>query len=133
MPEMIFVPNSSAAGPSTAQGPDTWFTGQVFIDKVHADANAQIANVMFTPCARTNWHTHEDGQLIRCIAGSGWICDKGASPKKLQVGDTVWCPPGTTHWHGADDGSYMVHFVLARGRCDWHDAVTDEEYAKKGQ
>ena len=79
------------------------------------------------PCARTNWHTHEGGQLLRCIAGSGWICDRGDKPKRLQVGDTVWCPPGTEHWHGADDGSYMAHFVHAHGKTEWKEAVSDEE------
>ena len=128
---MIFIRNSSAEGASTAQGPKDWFTGQVFIDKIHSDEDAQIANVCFTPCARTNWHTHHNGQLIKCTAGSGWICDKGEKPQKLEVGDVVWCPPGTTHWHGADDGSYMVHFVFARGKVDWSEAVTEEEYGQK--
>ena len=67
--------------------------------RAHARCGLMLNEIVtFTPCARTNWHTHEGGQLIQCIAGSGWVCDRGASPKKLSVGDTVWCPPGTEHW-----------------------------------
>lgn len=131
MPKMIFVSDSSKEGNSTAKGPEKTFTGDVYLDMIHNDKQNTIANVMFTPCARTNWHWHEGGQLIRCIAGSGWICDRGDTPKQLKVGDTVWCPPGIEHWHGADDGSYMVHFVHAHGSVDWKEPVSDEDYAKK--
>ena len=113
---MIFVPNSCKEGQSTSKGPDKLFVGDVYLNLVHSDDQNVIADVTFTPCARTNWHTHEGGQLIRCVAGSGWICDRGDSPQRLKVGDTVWCPPGTEHWHGADDGSYMTHFVHAHGQ-----------------
>ena len=33
--------------------------------------------------------------------------------------------------HGADDGSYMTHFVHARGKVDWLEPVSDEDYAEK--
>jgi quercetin dioxygenase-like cupin family protein len=156
MPTMIHIPYSQAeGGNSTSKGPSKTFTGDVYLDKIFFDRANTIANVTFTPCARTHWHTHEGGQLIRVVAGSGWVCDRGDKPKRLRVGDTVsaqlgsrqdecgcaikrrvdrsqvWCPPGTEHWHGADDGSYMVHFVHAHGSVDWLEAVSDEDYAKK--
>lgn len=130
MPEMSFFRNSRAPGNSTIKGGAT-FTGDVFIDFVHRDDSMSIANVMFTPCARTYWHTHENGQILRVLAGSGWICDKGGEPQKLNVGDMVVCPPGTTHWHGGDDGSYMVHLAISQGKAEWHDEVTGDEYGKK--
>lgn len=102
------------------------------MDRAHRDEHISIVTVMFTPCARTNWHTHEKGQFLRVVAGSGWVCDKGGDPQRLNVGDVVWCPPGTTHWHGADDGSYMVHMAVSHGKVDWLQPVTDEEYNKKG-
>jgi quercetin dioxygenase-like cupin family protein len=86
---MIFIPNSQKEGQSTSKGPSKTFVGDVYLDMIHSDNQNVIANVMFTPCARTNWHTHESGQLIRCVAGSGWICDRGDQPKRLKIGDTV--------------------------------------------
>jgi hypothetical protein len=69
--------------------------------------------------------------MIRVVAGSGWICDRGGVPKILMTWDVVWAPTGTTDWHGADDGSIMIHFVAGLGRTAWHEAVTDEEYGRK--
>ncbi|KAE8137523.1 RmlC-like cupin domain-containing protein [Aspergillus pseudotamarii] len=104
------------------------FTGDAYIDASHADNDTWIGNVLFTPSARTHWHTHARGQLLRVIAGSGWICDKGGSPQHLRVGDIAWCPPGVTHWHGAEEGSFLVHEAIAYGATEWLDAVGDEEY-----
>jgi quercetin dioxygenase-like cupin family protein len=104
------------------------FTGDVWADPILSGEGISILNVMFTPCARTHWHKHENGQLLTVTAGSGWVCDKGGKPQKLNVGDIVWCPPGTTHWHGADKGSYMVHTAATHGKLDWLEPVSEEEY-----
>lgn len=130
MPESIVIRSGHN---ETAQcvKPTETFTGDVFLDPIHFDTNASIANVTFTPCARTHWHTHEKGQLIRVLAGNGWVCDKGGVPQRLRTGDVVWAQPGTTHWHGADDNSIMTHFVVGLGKTEWHDAVTAEQYSQK--
>ncbi|PYH77592.1 hypothetical protein BO82DRAFT_386497 [Aspergillus uvarum CBS 121591] len=109
MSKSIILSNSSG-GHSTAK-PTATFTGDVYLDMIHFDDSAAIANVTFTPCARTHWHTHEHGQFIKVVAGSGWICDKGDAPRRIQTGDLIWAPAGTTHWHGAEDGTIMTHLV----------------------
>ncbi|KAL2857354.1 RmlC-like cupin domain-containing protein [Aspergillus pseudoustus] len=131
MPESIIFHASKGEGQKTVKVGAT-FTGDVYLDPISIDDKAAFANVTFTPCARTYWHTHEDGQVIRVLAGSGWICDKGSVPRRLKTGDTVWAPAGTTHWHGADENSIMTHWVVGLGKTIWHEAVTDEEYSKKG-
>lgn len=108
------------------------FTGSVLLDRLHSGDGVSIVNVNFAPRARTHWHTHPGGQLLRVLAGSGWVCDRGAAPKRIHRGDVVWCPAGTTHWHGADEGSYLVHQAVSHGKVEWLDAVEEEEYAKKG-
>jgi quercetin dioxygenase-like cupin family protein len=102
---------------------------------IYADAGpvVNINHVMFTPGARTYWHTHEHGQMLRVLAGSGWVCDKGGEPRRLNVGDTVWCDAGTTHWHGGDDGSFMLHLAVSHGKTVWLDEVSDEEYRAKNK
>lgn len=102
------------------------------IDENHMDNETWIGRVLFAPSARTHWHTHEKGQLLRVVAGSGWVCDQGARPQHLRVGDIAWCPPGVTHWHGAEEGSFLVHEAIAYGATEWLDAVSDEEYGKAG-
>ncbi|SCO91257.1 uncharacterized protein FRV6_15385 [Fusarium oxysporum] len=124
MPSTVIRPSDSK-GPTTRKGPAEFFTGDVFIDAVFKDENnaMSIANVTFTPCARTHWHTHESGQILHVFAGSGWICDKGGEPRRLHAGDMVWASPGTTHWHGADEGSYMTHLAISMGKATWHEQV----------
>ncbi|KAL4916374.1 RmlC-like cupin domain-containing protein [Aspergillus aurantiobrunneus] len=104
------------------------FTGDVFLELIHHDAKVATAHATFTPCARTNWHTHEEGQVLKVTTGSGWICDKGAKPRRIKAGDVIWAPAGTTQWHGADEGTLMTHFVVGLGETKWLEPVSDEEY-----
>jgi quercetin dioxygenase-like cupin family protein len=126
---MKIVRNSRAAGKDSIKFGPT-FTGDVWADPVITEEGFAILNVMFTPCARTHWHTHEGGQLLIVKAGSGWVCDKGGEPQRINVGDVIWCPPGTTHWHGGDKGSYMLHTAITHGAMTWHEPVSEEEYNK---
>ncbi|KAK7892938.1 hypothetical protein LTR67_007175 [Exophiala xenobiotica] len=103
------------------------FTGDVWMDPIFDGPNIKLNHVMFQPCARTHWHTHEKGQMLKVLAGAGWICDKGGEPRRLNVGDMVWCDAGTTHWHGGDDKTYMMHLAVSHGETVWHEKVTDEE------
>ncbi|RDW64875.1 hypothetical protein BP6252_10526 [Coleophoma cylindrospora] len=123
------IRNSSKEGKSTVKGGAT-FTGDVWIDFAHTDSSVAMANVTFTPCARTHWHTHKDGQVLHVVVGSGWICDEGGMPQRISAGDMIWAPPGTTHWHGADEQSYMTHLAIGIGETEWLHAVTEEEYSK---
>ncbi|OAP65274.1 hypothetical protein AYL99_01246 [Fonsecaea erecta] len=131
MPSTI-IPSSRNATASSRQASGT-FTGTVWMDPIYSDAgpNININHVMFTPGARTYWHTHEKGQLLRVLAGAGWVCDKGGEPRRLSVGDTVWCDPGTTHWHGGDDGTFMLHLAVSHGKTVWHEEVSEKEYQAK--
>lgn len=129
MPSTI-IRNSKAPDKTSRKAANT-FTGEVWMDPIHSGPGITMVNVMFTPCARTHWHTHEGGQMLRVLAGSGWICDKGGEPRRLNVGDMVWAEPGTTHWHGGDDGSFMLHLAVSHGTTSWHEPVTDEEYPRK--
>jgi quercetin dioxygenase-like cupin family protein len=87
----------------TAKGPDTWFTGDVYIDAVAAAASparAQANLVHFTPAARTAWHTHPLGQSIYVTEGVG-LCQRRGSPiEVIRPGDRVF-EPDEDHWHGA--------------------------------
>ncbi|KAG2413126.1 hypothetical protein HFD88_010685 [Aspergillus terreus] len=132
MPEGIIFPASSVTNRAIAK-PTASFTGEVYLDLIKLDPSVVIANVTFTPCARTHWHTHEGGQVIRVLSGSGWICDKGKEAQRIKAGDIIWAPPGTTHWHGADNGSVMTHFAAGIGQMTQHEAVTDEEYQKRAE
>lgn len=129
MAQMTIIRNSRGEGKTTTTGKQRGtFTGSVYLDRIHTDEGVGIYNVNFTPCSRTFWHRHEKGQLLRVVAGSGFVCDQGGERQRISVGDMVWCPPGTIHWHGADDGSYMVHMAVSYGKTEWFDEVTESEF-----
>ena len=131
-PTSTFVPHGRGSADSIDGKSMGTFTGQVYLDMLLKDGHITMAQVNFQPCAHTNWHRHEGGQLLKVTGGSGWVCDQGEKPRRISVGDLIWCPPGGVHWHGADDGSFMVHEATSFGAIDWYEPVADEDYAAKG-
>jgi len=105
------------------------FTGLVFGDPVLAETDGTLINdVFFAPGARTNWHSHERGQILIVISGSGLICQHGGDIQVLNAGDLVWSPPGVMHWHGAGPATSMLHRAISLGETTWLSDVSDEEY-----
>src|ERR687890_592070 len=111
------------------RGPAEWFTGTVWMDAAPADASspgAGVFRVLFEPGARTNWHTHPEGQILYVVTGKGRAQREGEPV--VEIG------PGEKHWHGAAPETFMVHIAVnpaasSDGGTDWMEPVTDEEYS----
>ncbi|BBX71381.1 hypothetical protein MPSYJ_48420 [Mycolicibacterium psychrotolerans] len=61
-------------------GPETTFTGDVSVKLLfepNGSRTVSSAEVSFTPCARTAWHTHPAGQTLIVTSGSGWVQEWG--------------------------------------------------------
>lgn len=111
-----------------------WFTGTVHMAAMEEPDELQAANVTFAAGARTNWHTHQLGQLIVVVDGVGIYQEEGQQPRRIAAGDTAWAGPGVNHWHGAVNSGPMTHVVAnlkdaAGGFVDWGRPVTEEEFA----
>ena len=126
----------SAIDMNTRRGPEEWFTGTVWMDSSAAgpSPDAGFFRVLFEPEARSNWHTHPEGQLLHIITGTCRAGREGESPVDIEAGGLVFFAPGEKHWHGAAPGSYMVHIAInpaleSDGGAEWLEPVTDEEYA----
>jgi quercetin dioxygenase-like cupin family protein len=119
------------------KGPDSYFTGTVWIDPVvagPAPSRMRANRVAFEPGARTAWHTHPVGQALHVVSGLGLVQLKGQPPQQIHPGDSVWIEPNELHWHGAAPTHTMVH--LAMQEVDehgvdvvWLEHVTDQEYS----
>ena len=99
----------------TNRGPETWFTGAVFIDPIRdPDEQSGIgcAHVRFTPGARTAWHHHPKGQTLYVTDGLGLVCRRGGNPQEIRPGDVVYIEPGEEHWHGATPDRFMAHVAM---------------------
>ena len=124
-------------GLDTAAGPDDWFTGSVYIDRLAApsgDSRLSASGVHFTPGARTAWHTHPNGQTIYVLEGAGLAQRRGGPVEMIRPGDRVFFDPGEEHWHGAAATRFMTHIAMLEvddegNAATWGDHLSDEEYA----
>jgi quercetin dioxygenase-like cupin family protein len=76
----------------TAKGPDSTFTGDVYITPIApAKAAAYLTGglVRFTPGARTFWHRHDRGQTLYVTEGVGLVASRGGAVTRIRPGDTV--------------------------------------------
>ena len=120
----------------TAEGPEDWFTGSVYIDAVaspSAVSRVSASSVHFTPGARTAWHTHPNGQTIWVSEGVGLCQRRGGPIEVIRPGDRVVFEPGEEHWHGAAPNRFMAHLAMLEvdeeGKpAAWGDHVSDDEY-----
>lgn len=107
---------------------NAWLQMLVEADSINRNA---VGSVTFEPGARTNWHSHPNGQIILALAGKGFYQEKGSPKQILQKGDVVKCPPNTPHWHGASATSSFVQVAITSrvdGPTNWLQPVADETY-----
>ena len=114
-----------------------YFIGQSYLAPV-SSKQVGINNVTFEPGCRNNWHIHHatkgGGQLLVCVAGTGWYQEWGKPARLLRPGDVVNIPAGVKHWHGATADSWFAHLAIEvpgeKTSNEWLEPVTDEEYNK---
>lgn len=114
-----------------------YFIGQSYLAPVSSE-QVGINNVTFEPGCRNNWHIHHatkgGGQLLVCVAGTGWYQEWGKPARLLRPGDVVNIPAGIKHWHGATVDSWFAHLAIEvpgeKTSNEWLEPVTDEEYNK---
>ena len=127
--------NESNTFPKGEKAPADYFTGTAWVQVLvpnDSALNCQIANVVFEPGARNNWHTHPGGQILLATDGIGYYQEKGKPIQLLHEGDVVKILPGAEHWHGASADSKFAHIAIntntQNGLVAWLQRVTDEEY-----
>jgi quercetin dioxygenase-like cupin family protein len=108
------------------------FTGLVRVEMLHPAEkpnNLAAYRVVFSPGARTYWHSHAEGQTLFVLSGQGRVGVEGQQGLQVGPGDTVFFLPGEKHWHGAELAGPMEHIAVSLGgKTEWLAPVTDEEY-----
>ena len=105
-------------------------TGEVRFDPIIPKTDGlDVGTVVFSPNGRTAWQQHQRGQLPQIASGYGSLCKEGEAPQRVRAGDTVWIAPNERHWHGATTTTLMSHTTTTIGTTDFHEAVTEADYA----
>jgi quercetin dioxygenase-like cupin family protein len=118
-------------GANPSQRPSKTFSGEVRADSVLGrEDGAMVLTVVFSPGARTHWHSHERGQVLFITHGRGLVCTRDGDRRWVTGGDVVHFPPGEEHWHGAGPDTFMVHTAVSMGATDWLTEVTNAEYVE---
>lgn len=120
----------------TTRTPASNFTGQVWLNPVFNGQGASHLTcglVRFTPGARTNWHSHANGQLLVCTEGFGLVGTRDGHTVTLRPGESVWIAAGEDHFHGGTRDQLMGHYAILDAAGDgeattWLEPVTDEQY-----
>jgi quercetin dioxygenase-like cupin family protein len=122
---------SRKPGRPSGTGPQTAFTGHVMMDPLLDDGGAgqiSVNSVIFTPGARTFWHSHGAGQTLLVVSGRGLVQTRDGEARVLTAGDVVWAPPGEVHWHGAGPDTFLNHTAVSLGRASFGEEVDEEQY-----
>jgi quercetin dioxygenase-like cupin family protein len=79
------------------------------------DESVRLYRVTFEEGARTNWHTHDDSQLLFGLSGCCVVVDRDGNQLLLEPGDVVVIEAGLEHWHGAAAGGAGEHLAINVG------------------
>ena len=107
-----------------------WLSSLVTADSVNQTA---VGSVTFEPGARTNWHSHPNGQIVLALEGEGYYQEKGSPRVTLRKGDVAKCPAQVPHWHGASPDTKFIQIAITgreKGETVWLERVSDAEYGK---
>lgn len=88
----------------------------------------RLYRVSFEEGARTNWHTHDDAQLLFGLSGRCVVVDREGVTLPLEEGDVVVIGAGEEHWHGAAPGGSGAHLAInLGGHTEWLDSSEGAE------
>ena len=92
------------------------------------DENLGAIKLRFPAGVRSNWHTHEWGQLLMVEEGRALTQVRDEPIYEMLPGEPWWTGPDIEHWHGAAHDEHVLQITGYEGVVNWMDPVTDEEY-----
>lgn len=86
----------------------------------------------FEKGARSDWHTHDAGQLLYVREGRMRYQVRGQKMTEAGLNASAFLPGGVPHWHGAtpDQALSQVSVTFGPG-IKWMEKVTDAQYNGK--
>ena len=110
------------------------YTGTIWLNELSKPDSIYkfgIAQAVYAPASKLDWHIHPGGQILLITDGTGYYQEKGKPVQIVHKGDIIKCAPGVEHWHGATPNSTFAYVAISpseKGKTIWLKKVTDEEY-----
>ena len=122
---------SQATQPAPAPAPQP--NPENFVGKVtgHSTNDIRMLRYSFEPGARTNWHSHEGGQVILIEKGRARVQEAGGAVREMGPRESFVTAPGVKHWHGAMPSEPLTQVSLSFGPTNWMEKVSDAQYTGK--
>ncbi|MFG1909658.1 cupin domain-containing protein [Kribbella sp. NPDC048928] len=93
--------------------------------------------VQFEAGGRTAWHVHENGQLLICVDGVGFVGNRDGTVVELRPGSAVWTDAGEQHWHGAGPDRALTHVAVQTESTEdavmWFEEVAEADWLRAGE
>jgi quercetin dioxygenase-like cupin family protein len=110
------------------------YTGTIWLNELSKPDSIYkfgIAQAVYAPGSKLDWHIHPGGQILLITDGTGYYQEKGKLVQIVHKGDVIKCAPGVEHWHAAAPNSSFAYVAISpseKGKTIWLKKVTDEEY-----
>ena len=110
------------------------YTGTIWLNELSKPDSIfkfGIAQAVYAPGSKLDWHIHPGGQILLITEGTGYYQEKGKPVEIVHKGDVIKCAPGVEHWHGAAPNSTFAYVAISpseKGKTIWLQRVTDKEY-----
>ncbi len=109
-------------------------TGNIWLSELNVGDSTfdpGIAQAVYGPGAKLDWHVHPGGQVLLITEGTGYYQERGKPIRIVHKGDVIKCAPGIEHWHGATPRSsfaYIAVTPIQKGKAIWLEPVSDKDY-----
>lgn len=109
-------------------------TGDIWLNELvvgNATFDPGVAQAVYGPGAKLDWHIHPAGQVLLITEGTGYYQERGKAVRTVHKGDVIQSAPGVEHWHAAAPDSTFAYVAVtptSKGKTIWLRPVTDEEY-----
>lgn len=110
------------------------YTGTIWLNELNKPGNIfkfGVAQAVYAPGSKLNWHIHPGGQILLITEGTGYYQEKGKPVQIVHQGDVIKCQPGVEHWHAAAPNSDFAYIAISpseKGKTIWKGKLTDAAY-----
>jgi quercetin dioxygenase-like cupin family protein len=134
LPTLSLAQQENTAFPKGELSTTKNHTGDIWLNELNvgdATFDPSVAQAVYGPGAKLDWHIHPGGQVLLITEGSGYYQERGKPVRTVHKGDVVKSAPGVEHWHAAAPNSTFAYVAVtptSKGKTIWREPVSDKDY-----